>query len=81
MGQTVTWEVARDFYLGPGRMSLMGRCGFGKSVNSSGVSIFNIEYRTINRNALLKDGASEQMADAMQSGMAAAMAITCPNVW
>ena len=81
IAQNVTWDVARDFYLGPGRMSLMGRCGFGKSVNLNGVSVFNKEYRTINRKFLLEDGASEQLADTMQSGMAAAMAIACPNVW
>ena len=86
MGKPVTWDFARDFFLGRGRSDLMEECAEGRKINQIGAYYFDTRLQDKRKERMLskllpKDASIEIEIDAMLAGRAAAMAVACPNVW
>ena len=81
VGQTITWEGARDVYLGQGRSELMGNCSAGRELNQQGINYWGDLYQGIvTERYMRRNNISDQVYSAMSNGLAAAMAIACPEV-
>ena len=81
MGETVTWDFARDFFLGRGRSYLMEDCAIGRKINQIGEYYFDPRLQNKTKERILsKDASIEIEIDAYLAGRAAAMAVACPEV-
>ena len=81
MGQTITWQGARDVYLGQGRSELMGNCSAGRELNQQGINYWGDLYqRKVKERVMRSTGVSDQVYYEMNNGLAAAMAVACPEV-
>ena len=79
MGQE-GWAGFRDLWLGQFRGDLMDFCNIGRRTNSYGQSYWAQGTDTMARELSIKSGKSEETAKNMLSGLAAAMAVACPEV-
>ena len=79
MGQQ-EWAGFRDLWLGQFRGDLMDFCNIGRRTNSYGQSYWAQGTDTMARELSIKSGKSEETAKNMLSGLAAAMAVACPEV-
>ena len=81
VGQTITWEGARDAYLGQGRSELMRNCSVGRELNHRGLNYWDGLYqREVKEKVMRSTGVSDQFYYEMNNGLAAAMAVACPEV-
>jgi hypothetical protein len=79
MGQQ-EWAEFRDLWLGQFRGNLMYFCNIGRRLNSNGQSYWEEGTGTMARELSIKSGKSEETAKNILSGLAAAMAVACPEV-
>ncbi len=81
-GQEKDWRSYRERGLGPDRSWTMAACAEGRKNNQRNQSYWGDLETTLKvRNELAAIHGSTTKAEAIHSGLAAAMAIACPNVW
>jgi len=76
------WEGFRDSYLqGGNRSTLMKNCSVGRELNQQGLNYWgDIYQRKVKERIMISTGISDQIYHEMNNGLAAAMAIACPEV-
>ena len=81
VGQEKDWKYYRDQGLGPDLSWIKVACAEGQKENQRNQSYWGyMETALKTRDALVAiHGATK--ADAIRSGLTAAMAVVCPNVW
>ena len=81
MGQE-DWKYYRDKYLGPDRTWLMVSCAGGRKKNQNNQSFWGDMETFVKDRAKIEElGISATKQHAIGSGLTAAMAVVCPNVW
>ena len=80
MAQTYTWDQWRDIYLGQWRSELMSHCAEARNFNRDNDYYFSDRWHRWRVNFYTARGVSYQTTNALLTGLAAAMAIACPEV-
>lgn len=75
------WEGFRDSFLGRNRSDLMSSCSVGRELNHRGLNYWGDLYqRKVKERVMRSTGVSDQVYYEMNNGLAAAMAVACPEV-
>ena len=77
---TTKWTVFRDIFLKEGRSDLMEFCGEARMRNAQGTSYWGVVVPEM-RKRMIERGNPEDGVRSFYSGLAAAMAVVCPDVW
>lgn len=75
-----TWDEFREALLGPNRAMLMASCAEARNFNRDNDYYFSDRWHRWRVNFYTARGVSYQTTNALLTGLAAAMAIACPEV-